>query len=293
MRREGAPSQFTTMQRRRFLKLALSFLAAGSAALLTVQVALADSMTVTPTHGQPSAAVTATYVYLPSPLSGCPVGKLTINFWWDTQTVPIGNQLVALDAKQNCVAVLAFSPSKVKGANLGVGQHLVLAGPGTLSARVPFTIDPPPPPPSPSPSPSPLPLPSPSPTPSGTQTAAPSPVSRPSPTAPPASPPPVPSPTPSPSPTPCPAIPAGPHGPGSGSTAALVLGGVVPVGALLLSSWSLIRRRDLAKLVSMLALAGLLAASISCGRVPAKLVAATTPTPSIAVQSPTPTCLAS
>ena len=300
MRRAGAPSQFTAnvpvargrvWVRRLLPALGLAVLALG----LLAQVASADSMAVSPTHGQPADPITATYTYI-NPTGGpCPVGKLAINFWWDAQSVSVGSSLVTLDAKQNCVAVLPFSPSKVKGANLSPAQHVVIGGPGQIGARIPYTIDLPPPSPSPSPAASP--------TPTSTPTNAPSPVSRPSPTPPRASPGPLPTPTPScasgatspgcpsPSPTPCPAIPAGPRGPGTGLAAALVLGAVVPIGGLFVSSLSLFRRRDLAKLVSMLALAGLLAASMSCGRVPAKLVAATTPTPSIAVQSPT--CLAS
>src|SRR5260370_1088159 len=146
------------MQRRRVLRWALSFLAAGVGLSFGTQLAFADSLTLSPMHGQPTDPVTATYVYVDPTGAPCPVGQLAIDFWWDTQNYPIQSVLLTVDANKDCVAILKFVPANVKGAPVKAGQHIVIGGPkGTIGARAPYTIDPPPPPPSPSPSPTPTP----------------------------------------------------------------------------------------------------------------------------------------
>ena len=133
------------MLRRPFLKLSLGFLGAILAAALSLEVVLADSMTLSPTHGQPSDPITATYIYVDPTGAACPVNQLSISFWWDTPNYPISSALVHYDANRNCVATLKFVPTSVKGAPTGVGRHVVLAGPsGTLGTSAPYTIDPPP-----------------------------------------------------------------------------------------------------------------------------------------------------
>ena len=49
------------MQRRRLLQLVFGILAGSAAALLSVQVALADSLALMPNHGQPTDPITATF----------------------------------------------------------------------------------------------------------------------------------------------------------------------------------------------------------------------------------------
>src|ERR1700693_1435585 len=118
--------------------LALACLAIG----VLAQVVLAASMTLSPTPGPATGSVVATYTYVPPPTSGCPVLKLAINFWWDSPSFPIGSALVNVDANKNCVAVIKFVPTTVKGAPTNVGNHLVIAGPnGTVVTRAPYQID--------------------------------------------------------------------------------------------------------------------------------------------------------
>ena len=72
---------------------------------------------------------------------------------------------------------------------------------------------------------------------------------------------------------------------------ALVLFGSVPVIAVFLNSRYLFRRRELAKLACLLAVAGLLVASLSCGRPLPGVGSATNPTPTASAPvQPTPTC---
>jgi hypothetical protein len=191
--------------RRLMPALALACFAVG----LSAQIALADSMTLTPTHGQPSDPVTATYTYS-NPTGACPANQLAISFWWDSVNYPISSALVNYDINKNCVAMLNFSPSGIKGALIGVGAHIVLAGPnGTLGARAAYTIDPPPPPPSPTPTPPPT-----SPPPTTPPPTTPPPTTPPPTTPPPTTPPPTtPPPTTPPPTTPPPTTPPPTHRP--------------------------------------------------------------------------------
>jgi hypothetical protein len=105
--------QFTAMQRRRILKLALSFSGVTFAAFLTTTTALADSigLSLTPGDGQAGAAVSATVTYA-SPTGGCPVG-MAIIFSWGANNVALGS--APLDTK--CQASVTFVPrDKTAGA---------------------------------------------------------------------------------------------------------------------------------------------------------------------------------
>jgi hypothetical protein len=288
-------AQFSAMQRRRIFRLATGILAGTTAALLSVQIALADSMVVAPAHGQPSDPVTATYTYVSPTGAPCPANQLAINFWWDTQGFPIGTALVAVDTQKDCVAVLKFIPTNVKGANTSVAGHIVIAGPGTIGARAPYTIDPPPPPPTTPPPTTPPPTTPPATTPPATT----APATTPPATTPPATirppdPPPAATPSASPTATPCrsPAASVRPAGGADGGLMlALILSGALPVAAVFASSRSLWRRRDVAKALSALALAGLLVVTVSCGGSCGTPRAAEAPTPAALVQStPTPGC---
>lgn len=244
-------------------RLAPALTLACMAVVFLAQVALADSMTLSPTHGQPTDSVLATYIYLPPPTSGCPVLKLAINFWWDSTSLPIGSALVNLDANKNCVAVIKFVPTTVKGALTNVGNHIVIAGPnGTVITRAPYTIDSPPPPPTTPPPTTPPPTHRPTPPP----THAPSPI-------------PTPIPTPSPRcttegpahgcvPVDCTRLTAAflPFGGDGGVPPWMLLVLIVPAGALVF------RHRRLAALS---ALALLLLVSTGCAR----LASTTTPSP--------------
>jgi hypothetical protein len=99
---------------------------------------------------------------------------------------------------------------------------------------------------------------------------------------------------PSPSPTPCKqtaavAPPTGPGGQAGGLALALGLFGSLPIGAAFLNSRLLIRRRVLARLACLVAVAVLLVAGTSCSRPLATIGPAATPTASVPVL-PTPTC---
>ncbi|HLQ14724.1 MAG TPA: hypothetical protein VK256_02540 [Candidatus Eisenbacteria bacterium] len=93
MNRVRRPSQFTPMHRRRFLNPALGILAGATAALLSVQVALADTaaVNVTPSSGVATASISVdgSYVFT----QGCPVGAapftVVFNFYWDNPNGPI------------------------------------------------------------------------------------------------------------------------------------------------------------------------------------------------------------
>src|ERR1700682_2949968 len=238
------------MQRRRFLKLAFGILAASTVALLSVQIALADSLVVVPGNGQASAQAVATYTFGIT-AANCPVGgKLSITFWWDSSKTPIGTVPLSIDANRNCTAMLAFVPAKVPGADVTPTKHSVLASPPGAAAPLTFTyvIDPPPQPPSPMPTPTPSPTPTPTPPPPPPLPA----------TNAPSNPPPVNSPpvSPSPSPEACKAVAAsiaqpGPGGLGGGLALLLVLAGALPISGMV------IRRRHSAKIAVLLALAGL------------------------------------
>ncbi len=125
--------------------MALGFLAGGLAAVASAQIALADALVVAPLNGQATAAAIATYTYV-NPTGGlCPTGQITISFWWDSTSFPIGSVPLSIDAQKNCIARLKFTPAGIKGANTAAGGHFVLAGPGGKPAlRAPHTIDPPP-----------------------------------------------------------------------------------------------------------------------------------------------------
>jgi hypothetical protein len=271
------------MQRRRLLRLAFGILAGTTAALLSVQIALADSMILGPTHGQPTDPVTATYTYV-NPTGGpCPAGQVTIDFWWDSLNNLIGSAVVNVDTQKNCVAVLKFVPAKVPGANTSVSVHLVVAGQKTASVRSQYTIDPPPPSPTPTPTPTPAATPTPTPTPrptppTTTTPSPPSPATNATPTPPPVNSPPA---VPSSSPEACKAVAAstsqpGHGGLGGGLALTLVLAGALPISGMV------VRRRQSAKIAVLLAIAGIVVGAMSCGRAP-NLDSAASPTPSVSV----------
>src|ERR1700687_1103134 len=155
------------MQRRRLVKLVIGILAATTAALLSVQIALADTLVPSPAHGQPTDPATFTFAMPLPPTGGCSPNTL-ISFWWDSLNYGIGNVPLTNDPnnKQQCIAVLNnFVPAKSSPpVNTSVGAHIVQAGQKTPTARAQYTIDTPPPPPSPTPTPTPTPTPSPTPT---------------------------------------------------------------------------------------------------------------------------------
>ena len=272
-------------------------------AVLWPRVALADSLVLAPTHGQPTAALTATYTYGTG--ANCPVGKVSISFWWNSLNTPIGSVPVSIDSLKNCTAVLKFIPAQVKGAVTSPNKYSVLASPPAAPTppSATYVIDPPPPPPpSPSPTPSPTPSPSPSPSPSPTPSAAPPPPAstapRPTPSvAPPPPPPPPPSPSPAAPASPSPALclvsttttpPPSPGGQDFALVVGLVLAGAFPIGAVAFvvspDSWR--RDRRFARLAALLGL-GAIVITIGCGRPVSR---PTLPTPVQAVQSPTPGC---
>ena len=113
----------------------------GLAAILPAQVVFADSATLSlaPTHGVATTAVTATYTYS-SPAAGCFVG-MRIDFSWDTGKVVLGSANLALNAAQQCVAQLTFTPSKTGDSN---PRGYIVEGNASQTqvlARAPYTVD--------------------------------------------------------------------------------------------------------------------------------------------------------
>src|SRR5258708_576887 len=188
MNRLRRPSQFTPMHRRRFLKLALGLLAGSTAALLSVQIALADSASLSCRQDQEAADVpiTATLTYT-SATGKCRVG-MAIDFTWDSNKIDLtpaptgGPGGIPLNA--NCVATFAFTPAKAVPTDSSPLTYLISAN--AIQTRTSgvsrYTILAPPSPTPPIPTPPATPPP-PTPPPTQPPTSAPTPVQRPTPTA--------------------------------------------------------------------------------------------------------------